>query len=384
MAQFRAKVAYGLSDALITEAPFPVQALRPPTAADIGYLVGTLWIDKVGQGAYILVGIVANQAVWNLLGASGAPGVFTTLTSSGNTTLATAGVTVNSFGTTNGATSVTILAGTGGLVLDGAGATDISIGGSITTGNISIGAPEMTTGTIDIGGGAMTGSISIGSATGAQSIFIGGAGDNTITIGDLQGGGSISLGGSMTSGSINIGGTGAMVGGISVGAGTGAQSIVVGGTGDNVIQVGDLQAGGSVSIGEAMVAGSINIGGAAQTGAIFLGSGTATQTISIGAAGGSPKVILIGTGATNNAVTVGSLDTTAGTVIQAGTQGIFLNAPFVELPGPIYMYTGAGAPGAGLALHAGDTYINTTPTGATDRMFIATGVGTWTNVTCAA
>src|SRR6476660_9641194 len=114
MAQFRSKVAYGLSDALIAEAPFPIQALRAPTAGDIGYILGTLWIDKVTQVAYILVAIVANQANWLLLESSGSSGAFSTLSSTGNTTLATAGVTVNTFGTTNGATSVTIRAGSGG------------------------------------------------------------------------------------------------------------------------------------------------------------------------------------------------------------------------------------------------------------------------------
>lgn len=318
MAQYRAKVAYGLSDALITEAPYPVQALRSPTPGDVGYVLGTLWINKVASSAYILVSIVANQANWLLLEGSGSAGVFTTLTSSGNTTLATSGVTVNTFGTINGATSVAIRAGTGGLTLDGAAATNISIGASLVAGAIS------------------------------------------------------------------IGGSGLQTGGISIGIGTGAQVITIGGSGANTIHLGDGQAGGSVSIGEDMVAGSINIGGAAQTGAIFIGAGTATQTISIGNAGGSPKVILIGTGATNNAVTVGTTNSSASTVVQAGTGGIYLNAPFTELPGPIYLYTGAGTPSNALALHAGDLYINTTPTGATDRMFIATAASTWTNVSCAA
>src|SRR5271170_5527400 len=106
MAQYRSRVAYGLSDALIAEAPLPIQALRAPAGSDIGYLLGTLWIDKTANEAYILVDVSASVATWNLLEASGGAGVFTTLTSSGDTTLATSGVTTNTFGSTNGATSV--------------------------------------------------------------------------------------------------------------------------------------------------------------------------------------------------------------------------------------------------------------------------------------
>ena len=81
---------------------------------------------------------------------------------------------------------------------------------------------------------------------------------------------------------------------------------------------------------------------------------------------------------------MGSTNTTASTIINAGTGGIFLNAPFVELPGPIYLYTGAGVPAGGLALHTGDLYINTTAASLTTRMYIATTAGTWTNFTTAA
>lgn len=61
-----------------------------------------------------------------------------------------------------------------------------------------------------------------------------------------------------------------------------------------------------------------------------------------------------------------------------------MSAPFVALPGPVYIYTGAGAPGNGLALHVGDMYINTTAASAVTRLYIATAASTWTNVTCAA
>ncbi len=351
MAQYISKVAYGLSQALIPEAPIPIQALRAPATSDIGYLLGTIWINKVTAEVYILASIVAHSATWINVESSGGAGVFSTLTSTGSTSLATTGVTVNTFGSTNGATSVDIFVGTGGFGVDGAPSSAFDIG------------PSLTTGTILIGGSAQTGFITVGSSTGTNIVNIAnGAGAATVNIAN----------GITNAKTVNIG-TGAAM----------ANTINIGGTGANVISIGATQAGGSIAIGDAMVAGTINIGGAAQTGAIFIGGSTASQTISIGNAGTSAKTILIGSASAANLVTIGSVTGAAATTVRGGTGGIYLNAPFTELPGPIYLYTGAGDPGNGLALHAGDMYIRTDPAGATTRLFIATGVGAWTNVTCA-
>lgn len=453
MAQFRAKVAYGLSDALISVAPAPIQALRAPTGADKGYQLGTIWINKAVSPAvaYILVSIIANVATWSLLEASGGAGVFTTLTSTGQTNLATTGASTNSFGNLSGNTSVDIFVGTGGFGVDGVGSATFDIGPSLTTGAINIGGTAQT-GTITIASGVpniivigsagssvnllglttidsltVTGDAiisstgptitTIGNITGATSVDISvgtagfgldGVGASTYDIGSSTTTGTITIGGSLQGGAITLGessatnivnvGTGIGLGTINIGTGVGAaktinigigtgiaNTIVVGGTGANNIGIGAVQAGGLISIGDSMTTGSINIGGATQIGAIFIGASSASQTISIGNGATNPKTILIGTsGSSANLITMGSVSGAASTEIRAGTAGIYLNAPFVELPGPIFMYTGAGTPGNGLALHAGDVYINTTPTMATDRMFIATGAGAWTNVTCAA
>jgi hypothetical protein len=266
MAQYRSKVAYGLSDALITEAPFPIQALRAPTAGDIGYLPGTIWVDKPDSAIYILVSIVANQANWLLMEASGGAGVFTTLTST-------------------------------------------------STSNIGVGAGNVT---------------------------------------------------------------------VNIATGSGNNPITIGGTGNNVIEVGSNQAGGSIDLGENMTTGSINIGGLVQTGAIFVGTGTGAQVISIGNGGGGVKTISIGNGAAANIVALGSTTGAAITTINGGTSGIILNAPFLELSTGVRIYSGNGAPGNPLAIDAGDLYVRLDPAGATSRLYIATGTGAWTNVTCAA
>lgn len=266
MAQYRQNVSYALNQPLNADAPFPVQAKRAPVSSDLGYKPGTLWVNLVTNLVYVLSGITNNVALWVQIESSGASGSFTTLTSTGATTLATTGASTNTFGNTTGTTSLSLLVGTGNFSLDGVGASTYTI------------APSVTTGTI------------------------------------------------------NIGGTGANTGNITIGGGTGAQAIAIGNS-----------------------------------------------------TGG--KTIAIGGGAGDNSIFIGSNNSTSNTTLSAGSGGIALNAPFVELTAganPVYIYTGAGAPSGGLALHVGDMYINTTAASATTRLYIATAVGTWTNVTCAA
>ena len=111
---------YGFPTPLNNQALPPIVSLRTPTTTDYAP-IGQVWIYTTGNAAYILVSIVSNVAQWNLLEAGGSSGSFSTLTSTGATTLATTGASVNTFGNTIGATSVTISAGTGGIVLSSAG-----------------------------------------------------------------------------------------------------------------------------------------------------------------------------------------------------------------------------------------------------------------------
>lgn len=124
--------------------------------------------------------------------------------------------------------------------------------------------------------------------------------------------------------------------------------------------------------------GAVTIGNATNTGAVTISVGTGNFAIN-----GNAHTIAIGSDAAANTITIGNNTGATSVSIQAGTAGITLTAPFVALPGPVYLYTGAGAPAGALALHVGDLYINTTAASAVTRMYIATGVGAWTNITCA-
>lgn len=243
--------AYTLAQATTPLNPRPIVAKRAPKTSDTGYIIGQLWIYSATNAAYILTSVANSSATWQLIEGSGSAGVFTTLTSSGNSTIGTGASTTNTFG---------------------AGAS-------------------------------------------SSNAFGGGSG-STNSIGNVAGSTAVTLS-----------------------AGT-----------------------GGISIGT-VATGTISIGGVGMTGTLTLGQSTAGQAINIGNASGA-NVITIGNATSGNITTLAS--------------------PITALPGPVYIYTGAGAPSNGLALHVGDIYINTTAASATTRMYIATAASTWTNITCAA
>lgn len=282
--------------------------------------IGQLWVEPSVNGLWILSSIVNNLATWTIIEAGGGAGVFASLVVNPGPT------SLSTVG--NGAVSIGNATNTGAVTI------------TVGTGNFAI-----------VGGGH---SISIGAdAAVANTIAIGGTGANVITIGDTQTAGSISLGAGMTTGTLNLGGTGANTGTITIAGGTGAQivNIAAAGTG----------------------AKTINLGATGSADTISIGSTTAASTLALKTPTGIPV-----TSANGLTATVGNLTASNGNVV------ISTAATFLQLPGPVKFMSGAGVPGNGLAAEAGDMYINTTPTGATDRLFIATAASTWTNVTCAA
>lgn len=150
------------------------------------------------------------------------------------------------------------------------------------------------------------------------------------------------------------------------------------------------QTGGTVSLSGDAVAGLVNIGTGAAAKTVTIGNITGATEVDINVGSGGFTVatttgtVSIGAGASDHTTTVGSVTGVSATTLRGGTAGITLTAPFVALPGPVYIYTGAGAPAGGLGIHVGDLYINTTAASAVTRMYICTAAGVWTNFTCAA
>ena len=189
---------------------------------------------------------------------------------------------------------------------------------------------------------------------------------------ETSGGGGVFSSLTVTPGPISLTGattintTGAALTTIGTG-GTGA--VHIGNATGNTSVTGTLSATGTISSSAGSVTAFLAVTGASVTAT----SGNITATLGdIAASNGTV------TGDTGLIATTGNITATDGNVVlsTAGT--------YISMPGPVFIYSGAGAPGAGLALHAGDMYIRTDPAGATSRLYIATAASTWTNVTCAA
>ena len=333
----------------------------------------TSLIDLTQSGGTVTNGILFNGTIGTDITTAAARALTIVSGTTGAVTFdsGTSG-TVN-IGTNANAKTVNIATGAAvgnSINIGGTGGNAINLGNTQTAGTINLGA-AMTTGTITIGGtGLQTGAIGIGTGTGAQTlnlgtggtgiktinigtgavnnpINIGGTGTNTIAIGNTQAAGSIALGAAMTTGTITIGGTGLQTGTIALGTGTGNQiinlgvnvsgikTINIGGSSDNIIAIGNTQAGGSISLGSAMTTGTLSIGGTGlQTGTINLGTGTGVQSINLATGGTGAKTVV-----------VGSLASTGSTTIQSGTGNILFQAAGAGTIGVVRV----GAGGAGSA-----------------------------------
>src|SRR6185369_104275 len=325
-------------------------------------------------------------------------------------------------GNISGATAVNVNSGTGGFNVVSTGAGDITLASSDTVLIDSAGVLELNSsaGVISVGNDAVAQNINIGTGAAARTITIGNVSSttglvlnsgtgcvaiNTTTTGDVivasadtllldsagvlelnSSAGVISVGNDAVSQNINIGTAGARV--ISIGNSTGATQLVLdAGTGG--VDVGTNAIAHTVTLGNIIGASAVNInsgtaGSAIVTtnGTFSVATGTGTVDISNDA---TANTVNVGTGAGVKTVNIGSTNTTSVTTINAGATGnVALGGAFVALPGPVFIYTGAGAPAGGLAVQVGDLYINTTAASAVTRMYIATAAGVWTNFTCAA
>jgi hypothetical protein len=139
--------------------------------------------------------------------------------------------------------------------------------GATSTVNILSGVATAGTQTLNMGNGDSVKAINIGNGVSGNTILIG----NGINTGAQIV--SISSGAAAADSTVNIlagnGTAGTQTGNfvsssracvVNVGTGVGAHNINLGGTGNNIIALGNLQLGGSISIGTAMTTGTIAIG----------------------------------------------------------------------------------------------------------------------------
>lgn len=184
------KVAYGLSDSLLDVFQTPIVSERDPGAND-KYQLGTLWVNKSTDDAFVLTSVVANVATW--IGIGGGAGSFTSLTvNPGDVTVSAGDVVVTLGNITAGAGDIEATLGSvaaGTTVTAGTGI-------SSTTGNIVATAGAVNAGT------TMTAGTGITATTGN---IVASAGNISATLGTISAAGVVS--GSMLS-ATNDGGTG--------------------------------------------------------------------------------------------------------------------------------------------------------------------------------
>lgn len=346
-------IDYGFTQALQQVFPTPIVAKRAPTTADKAQL-GTLWVQPVNtsgtavNSAWVLTSIISNSATWSDI--SGGAGSFTTLTvNPGPTNLSTSGNGAVSIGNSSNTGAITLTVGSGNMSVVGAGHT-ITIGNDAAANLVTVGSSTAGALTTLVGGNG-TG---VGSA--AVELVTADAGD--IQVGSSTQTGAVYIRPSTAGGNTNIAtgvNTASQVVNIATGA-AGASSTV------NIL-TGVATAGTQ----------SVNIATGASAKAVVIGNTTASTTVALNTPSGTAVVAANGLTAT-----AGNITASNGNVVLSTA------ASFVQLPGPIKIMSGAGAPANGLAAEAGDLYIRTDPAGATSRIYVATAANTWTNVTCAA
>lgn len=222
---------------------------------------------------------------------SSATGTFSTLTSTGATTLATTGASVNTFGNTTGATSVTISVGTGGFSLASAATGTIAIGSAAQTGTITLG--QSTAGqTINVGAAVNVGAQVINLASGASGA------NSTVNI--LSGNGTA---GTQT---LNVL-TGTRAGALNLATGAAAHAIAI----------------GSASAGAVTVDTAAGISLDAATASNFTVTGAGID-LTLASVGGS--VAINGSEAAATAISLTASDAAGGITLTAGTGDINLQS----------------------------------------------------------
>jgi hypothetical protein len=311
----------------------PVISNRAPTTRDKNYEIGTLWIDKALNDAYILTSVVSNVASW--INAGGGSGSFSALTvNPGNTTITAGNLVVTAGSVTFGAMGV------GVLFSSAAGAITSSAG---TNGQLVIGRTGLAPvwGTLTAGAG-------IGIVEGVGTITISAPGATAVSYVTDVAGPVVPDG----TGAVNV------VGGTNITSdGTVANTITLN-LDDSVVLVGKLTAGNDLemSTGTCLINSDDNAAnaiylhanaGVNETINIFSDQGTDVASVWIHSDVGG---LTLASGlASADAINITASDAAGGIDIDAGTAGTIIanaNGPFTVTTG-----TGAISIGADAAAH---------------------------------
>lgn len=316
-----------------TTTPITLAATSSNIIIGSGQLGGTILIGGTAGTGTITIGSSTGIQTLNLgTGIGGASRQVVNILTGLNTNAST-NVNIGNNSATS-ALGISLLVGSGNFLVDGLSTSTISLGTSITSGSITIGATTTSTDNILIGSSAAsTGTITVGSSSGAQTLnlVIGNTGAKTVNIATGNGLQTITLGGNNAANILNIGnGTGGNT--INIGSGVASTNVisigVASGTSSVSIKVGSGNAtdllldGRSTSIysfGPSTTTGTFSIGGTGNnSGSFSIAPGTGNQTITIANSTGV-KTIQIGTGASANVITIGTTQT-SGSITLGGAQ----------------------------------------------------------------
>jgi hypothetical protein len=260
-------VGYGLTDALTSLAPLPINANRAPIGSDTSP-VGTLWCWPANAQVWVNDGIINGVSQWLLLESSGGPGVFTSL-------VVTPGPV-----TTSGTGAVNISAD--------AAATTVNLGTGAAVKTVTVGSTNSTSATtIQAGSGGLT-------VNGNAGTLLLETAGHAITVASGVGEIDISADAAATT--------------VKVGTGAGVKTVTLGSV--NTTSTTTVQSG----------SGALNV--TATNGAITMNAGTGTITVGGDA---TTSTIDIGTGAGDKTVNIGSTNTASGLLLTAGTSGILID-----------------------------------------------------------
>ena len=234
-------VAYSLNQPLSNIFPAPIASNRAPLTTDKAP-IGTVWVQKSTNDAWILTSIVSNAATWSSI--TGGAGSFSSLTVSG-------------------ASNISNDAGIPGYQI----ASD-PVAGTLTLRSTNLLTVQSTTGTLDLIGqlhtviSSITGDVSIGTGGGTVLIDSGTGATNigttafarTITLGNITG---------ATAVNINTGTAGSTI--------TTTNGVFAVATGTGAINIGTDSVAKTITLGNVTGATAVNINGG--TGGVNLASG---------------------------------------------------------------------------------------------------------------
>lgn len=349
---------YGLSNPLQETNPLTIKAQRIPTAADIGYDVGTIWISIPTNQAYIMTSVAAGAANW-ALSSPGASDV-DTLTGDGGGAISPVAGNI-------------ILAGGTNITTAGAGNTITSNLNAAITLATSVTSPVYTAAAADavlLAGGVNDVVVRLGDNAGATFFRVQDSDSADVYTVDSDGAhtafaglvvtgvltqtaGAVNIGMDNLGSAINIGG-GNVIKALAIGGGAAAHTIAIGSAAAGAIAV-DSAAGVSI---DGATASNFTVTGAAAD-------------LTLGATGGS--INIVATEADAQAILIDASDATGGIDIDCGSGGldILATAGAFSIDGELASNITVTSAGLDLSLQGVGCAVNMTSTQAeNDAIFI--------------